>query len=129
MRRHTPSVWVAVRAPRRSRCPGIAAAQGGRQAPLALVCLAGLRPDGRGGCSYGYFPPPSEAQQAVLYVGSNPDEVRPYFDRVGKVADGGRTRACVVVHRQARDLGFALAAPTASARVLTSGSQRPSLLA
>lgn len=39
--------------------------------------------------SYGYFPPPPEEQHTVLYVGSSPDEVRPYFDRVDKVADIG----------------------------------------
>lgn len=39
--------------------------------------------------SYGYFPPPPEEQQTVLYVGSGPDEIRPYFDNVSKVADGG----------------------------------------
>ncbi|MGH3940421.1 MAG: glycosyltransferase family 39 protein [Pseudonocardiaceae bacterium] len=39
--------------------------------------------------SYGYFPPPAEAQHTVLYVGSSPDEVRPYFDRVSKIADDG----------------------------------------
>lgn len=40
--------------------------------------------------SYGYFPPPSEDQRAVLYVGSSPDELRPYFTAVRKVADGGQ---------------------------------------
>lgn len=39
--------------------------------------------------SYGYFPPPPEGQDAVLYVGSSPDEVRPHFIGVRKVADGG----------------------------------------
>ena len=39
--------------------------------------------------SYGYFPPPPEEQRAVLYVGSSPDEVAPYFTGVRKVADGG----------------------------------------
>lgn len=39
--------------------------------------------------SYGYFPPPPEQQRAVLYVGSSPDEVAPYFTAVRKVADGG----------------------------------------
>ena len=39
---------------------------------------------------YGYFPPPPEHEDAVLYVGSDPDEVRPYFTEVRKVAEGGR---------------------------------------
>ncbi|MBL8928352.1 MAG: glycosyltransferase family 39 protein [Pseudonocardia sp.] len=39
--------------------------------------------------SYGYFPPPPEGADAVLYVGSGPDEVTPYFADVRKVADGG----------------------------------------
>ncbi|MGH3796502.1 MAG: glycosyltransferase family 39 protein [Pseudonocardiaceae bacterium] len=40
--------------------------------------------------SYGYFPPPSEAQDSVLYVGSSPDELRPHFTEIRKVADGGK---------------------------------------
>lgn len=39
--------------------------------------------------SYGYFPPPPEGLHTVLYVGSSPDEVRPHFTRVRKIADGG----------------------------------------
>ncbi len=39
--------------------------------------------------SYGYFPPPPDGVDAVLYVGSGPDEVVPYFAEVRKVADGG----------------------------------------
>jgi 4-amino-4-deoxy-L-arabinose transferase-like glycosyltransferase len=39
--------------------------------------------------SYGYFPPPPEGADAVLYVGSGPDEVAPHFADVRKVADGG----------------------------------------
>jgi len=39
--------------------------------------------------SYGYFPPPPDGADAVLYVGSGPDEVAPYFADVRKVADGG----------------------------------------
>lgn len=39
--------------------------------------------------SYGYFPPPPEQANAALYVGSSPDELRPHFDHVRKVADGG----------------------------------------
>lgn len=39
--------------------------------------------------SYGYFQPPPEETNAVLYIGSSPDELRPYFDQMRKVADGG----------------------------------------
>lgn len=39
---------------------------------------------------YGYFPPPPEHKDAALYVGSSPDELRPYFTEVRKVADGGK---------------------------------------
>ena len=39
--------------------------------------------------SYGYFPPPPDGADAVLYVGSGPDEVAPYFADVRKVADAG----------------------------------------
>lgn len=38
---------------------------------------------------YGYFPPPPETKDSVLYVGSDPDEVRPYFSEVRKVTGGG----------------------------------------
>lgn len=40
--------------------------------------------------AYGYFPPPPENKDTVLYVGSSPDEVRPHFTEVRKVADGGK---------------------------------------
>ena len=39
--------------------------------------------------SYGYFPPPPDSADAVLYVGSTPDEVAPYFADVREVADAG----------------------------------------
>lgn len=39
--------------------------------------------------SYGYFPPPPEDRDTVLYVGSSPDEVRSYFTDVRLVAAGG----------------------------------------
>jgi hypothetical protein len=42
-----------------------------------------------GNRSYGYFPPPPERDDAVLYVGSTPDALRPYFSDVRQVADGG----------------------------------------
>ncbi len=38
--------------------------------------------------SYGYFPPPPESKDAVLYVGTSPDELRPHFADVRKIADG-----------------------------------------
>lgn len=40
--------------------------------------------------SYGYFPPPPEAQDQALYVGANPDELRPHCTDVRKVVDGGQ---------------------------------------
>jgi hypothetical protein len=39
--------------------------------------------------SYGYFPPPPESADAVLYVGSVPDEVVPYFAEVREVGEAG----------------------------------------
>ncbi|WP_214369676.1 hypothetical protein [Pseudonocardia sp. H11422] len=38
---------------------------------------------------YGYFPPPPEDRETVLYVGATPDEMRPYFSEVGLLAPGG----------------------------------------
>lgn len=38
---------------------------------------------------YGYFEPPSDDQDVVVYVGAAPDELRPHFDSVEQVADGG----------------------------------------
>jgi hypothetical protein len=43
-----------------------------------------------GNRSYGYFPPPPESDDAVLYVGSTPDQLRPWFSDVRQVADGGQ---------------------------------------
>ncbi|MFC4947631.1 glycosyltransferase family 39 protein [Pseudonocardia sp. GCM10023141] len=40
--------------------------------------------------AYGYFPPPPEGQDAVLFVGSTPDALRAYFTTVREVADGGQ---------------------------------------
>jgi hypothetical protein len=37
--------------------------------------------------SYAYFPHPAEEQDAVLYVGSNPNRLRPYFLDVREVGD------------------------------------------
>jgi 4-amino-4-deoxy-L-arabinose transferase-like glycosyltransferase len=49
----------------------------------------GLPPAYSSNRSYGYFPPPPDGVDAVLYVGSGPDEVAPYFADVREVADGG----------------------------------------
>lgn len=38
---------------------------------------------------YGYFPHPPEDRGTVLYVGSTPDEIRPYFTDVHLLAAGG----------------------------------------
>lgn len=42
-----------------------------------------------GNRGYGWFPPPSEDQHTVLFVGSDPDDVRPYFAECLSVSDGG----------------------------------------
>jgi hypothetical protein len=39
--------------------------------------------------SYGYFPPPPADMDTALYVGSNADDLRPYFSDVRKVDDIG----------------------------------------
>jgi hypothetical protein len=39
--------------------------------------------------SYGYFPPPPADRDTVLYVGSDADDMRPYFSDVRKVGDIG----------------------------------------
>jgi hypothetical protein len=39
--------------------------------------------------SYGYFPPPAARQDVVLFVGREPDSLRPYFTDVRRVADIG----------------------------------------
>jgi hypothetical protein len=40
-----------------------------------------------GNRSYGYFPPPAPVQDAVLYIGANPDHMRPSFRDAVKVGD------------------------------------------
>jgi hypothetical protein len=39
--------------------------------------------------SYGYFPPPPPDHDVVLYVGAEPDRLRPYFSDARRVADAG----------------------------------------
>ena len=39
--------------------------------------------------SYGYFPPPPADSDTALYVGSDADDIRPYFTDVRKVDDIG----------------------------------------
>lgn len=39
--------------------------------------------------AYGYFDPPSEEQDQVLYVGSDPGELRPHFSEIRQLHDGG----------------------------------------
>jgi len=42
-----------------------------------------------GNRGYGWFPPPPEDDTSVLFVGGDPDALRPYFSGVRMVADGG----------------------------------------
>ncbi|WP_345603159.1 glycosyltransferase family 39 protein [Pseudonocardia adelaidensis] len=42
-----------------------------------------------GNRGYGWFPPPSEDEDTVLFVGSDPEPLRPYFSDVRMLADGG----------------------------------------
>jgi hypothetical protein len=37
--------------------------------------------------SYGYFPEPTDEKDAALFVGSDPEELRPYFGHVRKIGD------------------------------------------
>ncbi|TWF78483.1 hypothetical protein FHX44_114406 [Pseudonocardia hierapolitana] len=39
---------------------------------------------------YGWFPPPPEDDTTVLFVGGDPDALRPHFSDVRMVADGGQ---------------------------------------
>jgi len=39
--------------------------------------------------SYGYFPPPPEEHDRVLYVGPNADELRPHFTTIREITGGG----------------------------------------
>ena len=88
------------RPPHRRGLPGAApgsAATDGRHRPVVHPCrlprrlLDGVRPPAgvQQQPELRIFPPPPEGADAVLYVGSGPDEVAPYFTDVRKVADGG----------------------------------------
>lgn len=48
-----------------------------------------LPPAYSGNRSYGYFPPPSDDIDAVLFLGSDPAELRPYFTDLRRVGDVG----------------------------------------
>jgi hypothetical protein len=51
--------------------------------------------------SYGWFPPPSDDVDAVLYVGADADELRPWFADVRPVGDTGtETRLWLATGRQ-----------------------------
>jgi hypothetical protein len=43
-----------------------------------------------GSRGYGWFPPPPEDDDTVLFVGRDPDALRPYFSDARMVADGGQ---------------------------------------
>jgi 4-amino-4-deoxy-L-arabinose transferase-like glycosyltransferase len=43
-----------------------------------------------GSRGYGWFPAPAEDETTVLFVGGDPDALRPYFSDVRMVADGGQ---------------------------------------
>ncbi|OZM77713.1 glycosyl transferase family 39 [Pseudonocardia sp. MH-G8] len=42
-----------------------------------------------GNRGYGWFPPPPEAATSAIFVGRTPDDVRPYFDEVRRIDEGG----------------------------------------
>jgi hypothetical protein len=50
--------------------------------------------------SYGYFAPPPVDHDVVLYVGSDPDALRPYFTDVHQVADIGDDMRAYLLSRQ-----------------------------
>lgn len=55
--------------------------------PEALILT--LPPVHSSNRSYGWFPPPSDDVDTVLYVGSDPGELRPWFADVRPVGDTG----------------------------------------
>ncbi|GAA4857094.1 glycosyltransferase family 39 protein [Saccharopolyspora cebuensis] len=46
---------------------------------------------------YGYFPPPPESADAAVYVGADPDELRPYFTDAHLIAAGTPTNTVWLV--------------------------------
>ncbi|MGV9676544.1 ArnT family glycosyltransferase [Nocardia sp. NPDC003482] len=48
--------------------------------------------------SYGYFPPPPESAHDVLYVGKNPDELRPHFASCTTLYDAGTDQHGFLCH-------------------------------
>ncbi|WP_319444867.1 MULTISPECIES: ArnT family glycosyltransferase [unclassified Mycobacterium] len=51
--------------------------------------------------SYGYFDPPRDDQDVVLFVGSDPTRWRPYFGRVAEVGDvSGEIKAWLLTERR-----------------------------
>jgi hypothetical protein len=50
--------------------------------------------------SYGYFPPPPADHDVVLYVGGEPDRLRPYFSDARRVADVGEDMHAFVLTGQ-----------------------------
>ena len=56
-----------------------------------------------GNRGYGWFPPPPETANSALFIGENPDDVRPYFSEVHMLSDGGpETGASTVWHATGR---------------------------
>jgi 4-amino-4-deoxy-L-arabinose transferase-like glycosyltransferase len=51
--------------------------------------------------SYGYFPPPPADHDVVLYVGRQPDRLRPYFNDARRVGDIGEDMHAFVLTGQA----------------------------
>jgi hypothetical protein len=62
---------------------------------VELLVFAGLA-----GRSYGYFPPPPADRDVVLYVGRQPDRLRPYFNDGRRVGDIGEDMHAFVLTGQ-----------------------------
>ena len=52
--------------------------------------------------SYGYFPPPPEDSAAALYVGSDADDMRPFFTDIRKLDDVGEDMSVYLLTGQQR---------------------------
>jgi hypothetical protein len=51
--------------------------------------------------SYGYFAPPRDDQDVVLFIGSDPPRWRPYFVRVSQVGEvSGELKAWLLTERR-----------------------------